>query len=151
LIARGVTAIRFMVKLGDTMAIRVTGLCPRLQVYDMATSVAFYEGKVGFTLVQRSQPGEEHFDWCLLELDGAQIMLSTAYPQAERPPEPDAARTAHHADIALYFGCPDVESTFDQLRAKGIKLAPPRLLPHGLKEVTVTDPDGFVLHFHWQA
>ena len=24
-------------------------------------------------------------------------------------------------------------------------------LPYGMKEVTVTDPDGFVLHFHWQA
>jgi len=133
------------------MAIRVTGLCPYLQVYDMQASVAFYVDKLGFTLVQRSHPGEEHFDWCLIELDGAQIMLNTAYDRDKRPPEPDAARIAHHADIALYFGCPDVESAFDQLRVKGIKLAPPKVQPTGMKEVCVTDPDGYVLHFHWQA
>jgi glyoxylase I family protein len=136
---------------GKQMAIRVTGVCPLLQVYDMPTSVAFYCDKLGFTLVQRSQPGEEHFDWCLLELDGAQLMLNTAYERPERPPAPDAARVAHHLDTALYFGCPDVDATFDHLRAKGIKLAPPKVLPYGMKEVVVTDPDGFELHFHWQT
>jgi uncharacterized glyoxalase superfamily protein PhnB len=133
------------------MAIRVTGLCPLLQVYDMKTSVAFYCEKLGFTLIQRSQPGEEHFDWCLLELDGAQLMLNTAYERDQRPPEPDAARFKHHNDTALYFGCPDVDAAFDQLRAMGVKLDPPKVMHYGMKEIVVADPDGFDLHFHWQT
>lgn len=133
------------------MPVKVTGLCPLLQVFDMPTSVAFYCDKLGFTLIQRSQPGDEHFDWCLLELDGTQIMLNTAYERHERPAEPDPVRVKHHADASIYFGCPDVDTAFDLYRAKGVKLAPPKVLNYGMKEIVVTDPDGYELHFHWQV
>gem|GEM_PF-4593712 len=70
------------------MPIEVKGSAPLLQVFDMPTSIAFYCDKLGFKLVQRSQPDQKHFDWAMLQLGDEQLMLNTAYEQHERPPAP---------------------------------------------------------------
>jgi catechol 2,3-dioxygenase-like lactoylglutathione lyase family enzyme len=59
------------------MEIKVSGLTPLIQVFDMPASVAFYRDVIGFEVVMQSQPGE-HFDWALLRMGGASLMLNTA-------------------------------------------------------------------------
>ena len=58
--------------------IQVEGLGTLIQVFDMPRSVAFYRDVLGFVVVKQSQPGDD-FDWCLLRLDNAELMLNTAY------------------------------------------------------------------------
>jgi glyoxylase I family protein len=132
------------------MPIRVEGLAPLIQVFDMPRSVSFYRDVLGFEVVHQSQPGDD-FDWALLRLGDAEVMLNTAYEKQDRPATPDPARVAAHEDTALYFGCRDVDGAYAHLRAKGIAVRPPTVAPYGMKQLYLKDPDGYVICFQWSA
>jgi glyoxylase I family protein len=132
------------------MAIDVRGLAPLLEVFDMPTSIAFYRDALGFEVIATSSPGP-NFDWALLSLNGVEIMLNTAYEAAERPAHPDPARVAAHADIAIYFGCPDVDAAYDYLCAKRVKMQEPQTAPYGMRQLYLLDPDGYRLCLQWPA
>jgi uncharacterized glyoxalase superfamily protein PhnB len=78
-------------------------------------------------------------------------MLNTAYEDHARPPAPDPDRVAGHADMTIYFGCPDVDGAYRQLRAQGLDVEAPVIQAYGMKQLYVTDPDGFSLCFQWPA
>jgi catechol 2,3-dioxygenase-like lactoylglutathione lyase family enzyme len=133
------------------MAIEVRGLAPLLQVFDMPTSIAFYRDVIGCQIVGTDGKPVPNNDWVLLELDGAQLMLNTAYEQQHRPAKPDPARVAAHDDTCVYFSCPDVNAAYAHLRDQGLELAPPKVAPYGMKQLYLHDPDGFALCFQWKA
>lgn len=133
------------------MAIQVRGLAPLLQVFDMPTSITFYCEVLGFRIVGTDGKAVPHNDWVLLELDGAQVMLNTAYEADARPPAADRLRMASHDDTCIYFGCPDVDAAYNHLREKGVELNPPKVAPYGMKQLYLHDPDGFALCFQWRA
>jgi glyoxylase I family protein len=133
------------------MGIDVRGVCALLQVFDMPTSVRFYRDVLGFEVVQTSQREGDQFDWGLLRLNDAEVMLNTAYEQEYRPPGPDSARVAAHRDTCLYFGCPDVDAVYRHLRAHGMDVQEPKVAPYGMKQLYVDDPDGYGLCFQWPA
>jgi glyoxylase I family protein len=132
------------------MAFDVQGKAPLLQVFDMPTAIRFYRDVLGFELVATSGEGEQS-DWVLLRQAGVELMLNTAYEADTRPPAPDAARIASHADVGLFFSCSDLESAYAHLVAKGVEAPPPKVAPYGMKQLYVTDPDGYVLCFQWPA
>ena len=133
------------------MSIEVRGVCALLQVFDMPTSVRFYRDLLGFKVVQTSQRDGDQFDWGLLRRNEAEVMLNTAYEEATRPDAPDPARIAAHGDTTLYLGCPDVDEAYRYLREQGIAVAAPKVAPYGMKQLYVSDPDGYVLCFQWAA
>ena len=133
------------------MSIEVTGVCALLQVFDMPTSVRFYRDALGFEVVSTSPRDGDQFDWGLLRLKDAEVMLNTGYEQPDRPAEPDRRQVAAHADTTLYFGCPDVDAAYRYLQSHGIDVAPPKVAPYGMKQLYVSDPDGYLLCFQWQA
>lgn len=132
------------------MTLKVEGLCPLIQVFDMPTSVAFYRDQLGFEVVETSDPGEV-FDWALLRLDDAYLMLNTAYEAPDRPPAPDADRNVAHRDTGLFFGCRDVDGAYAHLREKGLDLKEPVVTGYGMKQLYLRDPDGYTLCFQWKA
>ncbi len=134
------------------MSLDVRGLCPLLEVYDMPRSIAFYCDKLGFTIAEHAPalPPPRLFHWALLRLAGVELMLNTAYEtDEERPKEPDAARTQAHGDTCLYFGCPDVDSACQLLRARGAQVNEPKIAPYGMKQLYLQDPDGYGICFQW--
>jgi catechol 2,3-dioxygenase-like lactoylglutathione lyase family enzyme len=132
------------------MAIKVDGMAPLIQVFDMPTSVRFYRDVLGFTVHRQSSPGDE-FDWCWLKLDNTDLMLNTAYEKPDRPAQPDPARIGPHEDTALFFRCPDVDGVYQYLKGKGIKLDPPKTQGYGMRQLYLRDPDGYVICFQWPA
>ncbi|HTZ97748.1 MAG TPA: VOC family protein [Terriglobales bacterium] len=130
------------------MAIDIRGLAPLLSVFDMRTSLRFYRDVLGFELISDSGQGENS-GWCLLRLNGVEIMLNTAYDDDERPAVPD--RTAAHGDTAFYFGCRDLDEAYQYLRSKGVNVKEPKVAPYGMRQLYVTDPDGYNLCFQWSA
>jgi glyoxylase I family protein len=130
------------------MPINVKDLTPLIEVFDMPTSVAFYRDVIGFELVAQSRPGE-HFDWALLRMGPASLMLNTAYEADERPPAPDPERCAAHADTTLFFYCPNVEEAYEYLLSKGIEVKPPVNRIYGMRQLSLTDPDGYGLCFQY--
>jgi catechol 2,3-dioxygenase-like lactoylglutathione lyase family enzyme len=124
------------------MAIEIQGLAPLLQVFDMPTSITFYRDVLGFQVKTTPNPGKERFDWALLTLNGTELMLNTAYEDDARPSAPDPRRRAAHDDTAIYFA---------HLRSRGIAVNDPKIAHYGMKQLYVSDPDGYNLCFQWPA
>jgi catechol 2,3-dioxygenase-like lactoylglutathione lyase family enzyme len=133
------------------MPSQLSGATALFQVYDMPRSIRFYRDLLGFEVISTSPSvGEDRFGWAWLRSGKAEIMLNTAYElDKQRPAAPDAARVTGHGDVCLYIGCPDVDGAFEELRSKGLKLRPPSIAPYGMKQLYLTDPDGFNVCFQW--
>ncbi|MFY9550328.1 MAG: VOC family protein [Thermoanaerobaculia bacterium] len=130
------------------MTLKVEGVCPLLIVFDMPRSIAFYRDVLGFEVVAAA--GDD-CDWALLRLNDTELMLNTAYERDQRPPAPDPGRIAAHIDTALYFGCRDVDAAYAYLRGKGLNVQAPVIRDYGMKQLYLTDPDGYNLCFQWRA
>jgi glyoxylase I family protein len=127
----------------------IYGLAPLLHVFDMKASIHFYCDIVGFTIIDKSE-GED-FGWALLGLRSAELMLNAAYDICDRPPVPDPARLHNHADTAIFFGCEDLNTLYDHFRKHGLALEKPCRTGYDFMLLSVKDPDGYQLHFHWPA
>ncbi len=132
------------------MPIQAKGLTPLIEVFDMPTSVAFYRDIIGFEVAMQSSPGD-NFDWCLLRMGGAELMLNTAYESHERPAAPDRARWAGHSHTTLFFYCPNLDQAYEYLRSKGIAVEKPVVRPYGMRQLSLTDPDSYGLCFEHPA
>jgi glyoxylase I family protein len=139
------------------LAIDIRGLAPLFEVFDMPTSIAFYRDVLGFKVVSTSQPGPD-FGWALLSLNGVELMLNTAYDDGQPiglarvgpcPAMPDPARVAAHHDTAIYFGCPDVDAAYAHLHERNISVNEPQIAYYGMKQLYLSDPDGYNLCFQW--
>ncbi|HXN48324.1 MAG TPA: VOC family protein [Bryobacteraceae bacterium] len=130
------------------MPVDIRGLAPLIYVFDMPASVHFYRDLLGFELVATSNPGPS-FGWALLRLNGVELMLNTAYEDEDRPPAPEPSRVDAHGDTALYFGCPDVDLAYRQLRGLGLDVKEPANTYYGMRQLYVKDPDGFHLCLQW--
>lgn len=132
----------------NTMTINLQGMAPLLQVFDMPTSLKFYNDILGFKVVQSSGHGDDA-DWVLLRLNDIDIMLNTAYEKHMRPSVPDLNRMSAHNDTTLYFGCPDIDDAYANLFNKGQDLKEPTITGYGWKALNLVDPDGYHLCFHY--
>jgi glyoxylase I family protein len=136
------------------MAIDVTGVAPLVQVFDMPKSIRFYRDLLGFSVTGKSKSMSDDPDdvnWVMLQLGEATLMLNTAYDPDDVPDAPDPARWSGHQDTGLFFGCRDVDAAYQHLVAKGLDVAPPKVTWYGMKQLSVTDPDGYGLCFQWKA
>ena len=134
------------------MTLKVEGICPLFQVFDMPASVRFYRDALGFEIVDHAPPRfPDDFDWCWLRLNGADLMLNTAYEFDSRPKAADPARVAAHDDTCLYIGCLDVDDAYRYLREKGLEVSEPKVAHYGMKQLYLRDPDGFNLCFQWRV
>jgi glyoxylase I family protein len=107
---------------------------------------------LGFELVGHSPfYADGLFHWAMLKLGDATIMLNTAYDEGKRPAAPDSGRIAVHADTGLYLGCQDVDAAYKDLRARGLRLKPPKVVPYGMKQLHFKDPDGYAICLQWTA
>ncbi|MDB5679899.1 VOC family protein [Sphingomonas bacterium] len=129
----------------------LTGATVLLQVFDMNAAIAFYRDQLSFALVDSSPPVEAtegHYShWCWLRRDAADLMLNTAYDADERPATRDAGRWTGHRDTCVYFGCDDTDALWVELSAKGIACARPHDTPYGMRQLYITDLDGYGLCF----
>ena len=128
------------------MELKIGGLCPLLQVFDMPTSIGFYRDELGFEVVSPVPEGDE-CDWALLRLNESRLMLNTAYEADSRPRVADPARIAAHGDTALFFACADVDAACAYLRGKGIAVSDPAVQGYGMKQIYFKDPDGYEICF----
>lgn len=131
------------------MGIEIRGMAPLLSVFDMPTSLNFYCRALGFDLVAHDAKTAPDSDWVWLRRGETELMLNTAYDRNRRPPIPDGSRIAAHQDVCLYFGCPDVDRAYADLKALGVKSKEPKVAPYGMKQLYLSDPDGYQVCFQW--
>jgi glyoxylase I family protein len=124
----------------------IYGMAPYIEVFDMPASLHFYRDIIGFEKKMSSGEGDD-VDWVLLDLNGAILMLNTAYEKANRPAQPDPVRTRGHRDICFYFDS-DIEALYQYFLNKGLDIKPPIITGYGWKAISLNDPDGYGLCFH---
>jgi uncharacterized glyoxalase superfamily protein PhnB len=136
------------------LPINVQGVATLISVFNMPTAISFYRDILGFEITGISPMLSEDPDdvnWAMLQLGDGTVMLNTAYDPEDRPDGPEAERFAGHSDTCLYFGCPDVDGAFEYLSSKRLELQPPKVAPYGMKQLYVTDPDGYLVCFQCTA
>lgn len=137
------------------MAIAVDGVCPYFEVYDIPTSIHFYRDLLGFEIVNTSPAlgGKDKFHWCMLRLGPAYLMLNDVYEfDDQRPSREEHMAVRKQRDVCLFFGCPDVDGAYAELLAKGVAIdRPPKVAHYGMKQLYLSDPDGFGLCFQWKS
>jgi glyoxylase I family protein len=132
------------------MSVKIDGMTPLIQVFDMPRALAFYRDILGFEVVSDSGDGDSS-SWIWLRLNGADLMLNDQYEPGSVPSAPPAERTRWHGDTCLYFGCADPDAAYEYLRSKGIELDPLTVAPYGMKQLYVHDPDGYNLCFQCEV
>jgi predicted enzyme related to lactoylglutathione lyase len=119
-------------------------MVPLLQVFDMPTSVGFYQALFGFEIRQTSPVSPDgHFDWVFLSHPNMDLMLNTAFERHTRPTTQDPALYASHADTSLYIGCADMHAAVTAIRAQGVVCPAPLPGADGVLELPFFDPDGY--------
>ena len=117
----------------------------------MVASLAHYRDGLGFEVIDASplvETAEGRFShWMWLRCGAAELMLNTAYDSDERPTEREIARWRGHGDVALYLSCDDVDALHRELADRGIITEPPTNQRYGMRQLNITDPDGYTLCF----
>ncbi len=132
------------------MAIDINGMTPLIQVFDMPRSLGFYRDILGFEIVSDSGDGDDS-SWVWLRLNGCDLMLNDQYEPGNVPNGPPPERVRWHDDTCIFFGCPDVEATYEFLLSRGVELDPPKIAPYGMKQLNLQDPDGYGICFQWSV
>jgi catechol 2,3-dioxygenase-like lactoylglutathione lyase family enzyme len=135
---------------GGTVTLRIGGFATLIQVFDMPTSLGFYRDVMGFEIIS-DVPEDGLCDWVWLKSGESELMLNTAYEADARPTAPDPARLAAHADTTLYFGCDDVDAAHAELRARGVATRAPIVSDYGMKQIYLSDPDGYEICLQQRA
>lgn len=119
-----------------------------LVVNDMRETITFWTEKLGFTLsASMAEADDAPPFWCNLGRDGVSVMF-TWEPEHVHD-DGEVHRPEARLGGSLYIDVDDVEAVADQLHERGA-LAPgirPEDKPHGMREVAVEDPNGFLLYF----
>jgi catechol 2,3-dioxygenase-like lactoylglutathione lyase family enzyme len=113
-----------------------------LYTRDVAASVKFYSGLLGFKIV-------DTFEW-----QNRMVYARLKAPKgtgtiALHHPEP--GQTVPSADgMRLYFEVKELEKMCKQLEAAGVVIKkPPKLMPWGWTHAYLDDPDGHEISLYW--
>ncbi|HLQ37154.1 MAG TPA: VOC family protein, partial [Planctomycetota bacterium] len=132
-------------------------------VANMQKSLAFYRDKLGFQL-KECWPNDKDAQWASLVLDNQTIMLGQSAPAAvcekmhEKNPAAGKfwgkhatafAEHTHGVGVVSYIKVADVDKYAAQIGKQGLKPElPPTSQFYGLRDVVLTDPDGYTLTFY---
>ena len=108
----------------------------RYQVKDVARSVAFYTGQLGFTLQHQQLPA-----FASISLGDAQVLLSGPGASGSRP-MPDGQRQAPGGWNRVVLKVTDLPGFIDALKQAGIRFRNEMETGPGGRQVQVEDPDG---------
>jgi lactoylglutathione lyase len=111
---------------------------PFLHVADMQASLRFYVDGLGF-VVTNQWVDDGKLRWCLLELDGAGLMLQ------ERQDGWGEVRPGLGVSICLM--CDDALAMFHAAARRGLAAVQQPFVGNGLWVVKFADPDGYAIDF----
>ena len=77
-------------------------------------------------------------------------MLNDQYEPDHEREAPPVERLRWHKDIVL-FGCEDVDMVYEYLVEKGLSIKPPIVTSYGMKQLNLSDPDGYHICFQHKA
>ena len=108
----------------------ITATIPILPSSDLIKTRAFYN-QLGFM----GEPTYE--DYLILRREGQELHFF----------KHEKGQHEDHSHFSCYLRATDIDSLYDEFRAAGVKLDAPGKRSWGMKEMTLTDPDGTFLRF----
>ena len=110
-------------------------------VSDMQRSVEFYRDKLGLTLKFQTP------DWTEFQTGTTTLALHGGGVVSASPPAVDPSKQAGSCSIG--FNVEDVDKTYQELQAKGIRfvMPPTQREGEGIKLTVCIDPDGLPISF----
>ena len=122
--------------MGDAAAIAQAFHGVRYQVADVARSVAFYTGQLGFTLKHQQLPA-----FANVSLDGLDLLLSGPGASGSRP-LPDGQRQQPGGWNRVVLRVADLQGGIDRLKKAGLRFRNEMEVGPGGKQIQLEDPDG---------
>jgi catechol 2,3-dioxygenase-like lactoylglutathione lyase family enzyme len=129
---------------------RLTRIRPLLEVTDVEASIAFYTDVLGFSCNTSIGDAGERV-WANLVKDDVMLMVNLMHTHDDE--DEDGGDHGHdHAHEpaltgSLYFNVDDVDALALDLGGKVALEFGPEDQPHGMREIAIVDPDGYVLVF----
>ena len=125
---------------------RLVQLRPMLDAADLDATVAFYTDVLGFTATDRME------GWVNLLKDDVRLMFNQLHTHHDHVDQDHADHGHDHPSApsmtgSLYFNVDDVDALAAELEGRVPLLFGPVSQPHGMREVGVLDPNGYVLLF----
>jgi len=110
-------------------------------VSDMDRSVEFYRDRLGIPLKFQSP------EWTEFATGATTLALHGGGVRSQNPPAGDPSKIAGACSIG--FNVDDVEKTYEELQAKGIRfvMPPTQREGEGIKLAVALDPDGLPISF----
>ena len=109
----------------------ITATVPILPSTNLRQTREFY-ARLGFT-------GEQNYeDYLILQREGHEIHFFL-HDESDHP--------ADHSHFSFYIRATNLDGLYAEFRAAGVKLDAPGEREWGMKEMTLTDPDGTFLRF----
>jgi catechol 2,3-dioxygenase-like lactoylglutathione lyase family enzyme len=102
-----------------------------LQTSDMDRTIAWYRDVLGFRCVRRMGDG-----WCHLEQGSVSLM----FMKNEHVGAP-------HATATQYIYVDDLDGLWETLKSRVAAEWGPEVMPYGMREFAIKDPDGYYLSF----
>jgi lactoylglutathione lyase len=121
--------------------INIKQAIPFFMVKDMEASLAFYTGKLGFTIAIDWQPRGK-IEWCWLTRDAIAIMLQ----EPRSADHPAFVGEMPGKGMSICFQCMDALALYHEFTAKGVEIQEP-FVGNNLWVVAFNDPDGYRLDF----
>lgn len=115
-------------------------IVPMLAVGDVELSRDFYKDALGLRATGDFFSGGR-MTWCSMAAGETELFLSL--DQDPRPVEDRRARSK----IVFYFYPNDLLALHKSLSSRGFRPSPMRVTVYGMREFTLTDPDGYQLWF----
>ena len=121
--------------ISDTMAIKQA--VPVLRVADVARSIEWYRSTLGF--VGDPFPSSPPHEFAILRHGPVELMLRRGSPPVRTKPRP------YDWDVYLRREGSRFRDVFAAFSGRGIVTRRLELMPYGLAEFEITDPDGYIL------
>ena len=117
---------------------------PFFMVTNMEVSLEFYTKGLGFTLTNKWIPREK-IEWCWLQRENVAFML-----QQPRHSDYFEDKGTAGSCMSIYVICTDALALYHEFKSRGIEMPEP-FVGNYMWVVSVTDPDGYQLHFESQT
>jgi catechol 2,3-dioxygenase-like lactoylglutathione lyase family enzyme len=117
-----------------------------LEANDVQETADFYVDRLGFTLTDSIPNGSGGYGWVNVRRDAVAFMFTERHFHDGEVDEEHPANPLITG--SLYVNVADVDGLADELRGRKVVLDfGPTDQPHGMREIGVTDPNGYYLIF----
>jgi uncharacterized glyoxalase superfamily protein PhnB len=124
---------------------KLTGVTPNLVTNDIPRAVAFYRDVLGFS-IRTTVPDAAPFVFVLLERDGVNVFLNDLKTVRDETPAATSL-VVGQSGVGMFFLIDDATAMWEQVRERAPVIMALKDQWYGMREFTVTDPDGYVVTF----